>query len=45
MTTQEVIRAARNYRSWGRINTVAFCRKRNIPRGLLTLALILEAVK
>lgn len=33
------IRAAKHYKSWGRLNAVRYCEKRGVPRRLLTLAL------
>lgn len=40
---QIAINAANHYRQWGRWATVAHCRRRGVPRGLLTLALQLKA--
>jgi|LakMenEpi03Aug12_release.lakeMendotaPanAssembly.Ray.scaffolds.fasta_scaffold87105_3 hypothetical protein len=31
-------RAGRNYRRWGRLPTLQFCRSRGVPVALLTLA-------
>ena len=42
---QHAIRAAKCYRQWGRFMAVAYLKKRNVPRRLLTIALQLEAVK
>ena len=42
--SEHAIHAARNYKQWGRINSVAYLRKRDVPRHLLTIALQLQAV-
>lgn len=39
------IRAARNWRAWGRWTATRFCQKRNVPMGLVTLARVLESAK
>jgi hypothetical protein len=41
---QEAIRAAKNFRRWGRAMAFAFCRNRGVPMRLVTLARQLEAV-
>lgn len=38
------IRAAKNFRKWGRKNAFAYCRNRGVPFHLLTLARQMEAV-
>lgn len=38
------IRAAKNVRGWGLAAAVGYCRKRNIPLSLFTLARQLETV-
>lgn len=43
--TKQVIAAAKNFRRWGRLNTLSYCAKRGIPRRLLTITLQLEATK
>lgn len=42
---QIAIRAAKNYRSWGRYAAVTYCRKRGVPIALLTLARVLETAR
>ena len=37
--------AAKHYKSWGRLNAVAYLNKRGVPRHLLTVALQLEAMR
>ena len=38
----DAIRAARNVRKWGRWATARYIARRQIPRGLFTLACVLE---
>lgn len=42
---QIAIRAAQNFRAWGRQAAVRYCETRGVPLGLLRLARQLEAVK
>ena len=39
------VKAAKNYKNWGRFATLRYCEKRGVPMGLLTLARVLEATK
>jgi hypothetical protein len=39
------LHAAKHYRQWGRIMSVAYLRKRGVPRHLLTICLQLGAVQ
>lgn len=41
--TANIVRAAKYYRAWGRINTTAFCLKRGIDLRLVRLARQLQA--
>ena len=42
---ETAIRAARNYKRWGRVAAGAYCRNHDTPRHLLTIALQLQAVQ
>lgn len=42
---QHALRAAKNYRAWGRPMAVSYLVRRGVPRHLLTICLQLEAVK
>lgn len=38
------IKAAKNWKNWGRNMAIAFCKRRGVPSGLLRLARQLEVV-